>query len=406
MRILVANKFWYHRGGLERVMFDEISWLEDAGHEIAHFSTRHPLNEPSPWSDYFVPYLELGEGGNVQAAQKLRAAARMFYYRDAAARFTSLLLEFRPDIIHVHGIHRQLSPSVLVAARAQQTPVVQTMHDYHAFCCADVLLRGNGALCEPTLCNLSAPWAVLRHRCVRGSLALSGLAAAESLCRNSALRYQQLVSRFVSPSRFLADKLRRAGLTARPIDVVPNAMPVQPAARGGSGLLFAGRLAPEKGIDVLLDAAEFTGLPLTIVGDGPLMPYVKDRATERITVLGWESPTRVSELLSGAAAAVVPSIWYENAPLSVLEPMACGTPVVASAIGGIPELVRDGMDGLLVEPGSASSLAAAFRAIHADEKGARRMGAAGRDRVAREFSPVHHVEALLRTYDAALGADA
>ncbi len=159
LRILVANKFWYHRGGLERVMFDEISWLEEAGHEVAHFSTQHPQNVPSPWSDYFVPYLELGEGGNLRAAQKLRAAARMFYSREAAARFTRLLLEFRPDVIHVHGIHRQLSPSVLVAAHARGIPVIQTMHDYHAFCCADVLLRGDGpsASLPCAICRLPGP---------------------------------------------------------------------------------------------------------------------------------------------------------------------------------------------------------------------------------------------------------
>ena len=100
----------------------------------------------------------------------------------------------------------------------------------------------------------------------------------------------------------------------------------------------------------------------------------------------------------------MPSTWFENAPLSVLEPMACGTPVVATAICGIPELVRNGVYGLLVEAGSAPSLAAAFRAIYADEKGARRMGAAGRERVAKEFAPVHHIEALLQTYGHALAA--
>ena len=404
MRILVANKFWYHRGGLERVMFDEVLWLESAGHQIAHFSTQHPLNEPSPWGDYFVPYLELGEGGKLRAAQKLRAVPRMFYSREAAMRFTRLLLDFRPDVVHVHGIHRQLSSSLLVAARERGIPVVQTMHDYHAFCCADVLLRGDGTLCEPPLCNLSAPWAAVRQHCVRGSLAQSGLAAAEAFCRNSLLRHQRLVTRFVSPSHFLADKLRRAGLSARPIDVIPNAVPVQPAAGGGRGLLFAGRLAPEKGLDVLLEAAELAGLPLTIAGDGPLMPYLKDRASGRVGLLGRVSPSRVSELLAAAAVAVVPSTWYENAPLSVLEPMACGTPVVASAIGGIPELVRDGVDGLLVEPGSAASFAAAFRAITADEERAGKMGAAARERVAEEFSPVRHVETLMHTYDLALGA--
>ena len=385
-------------------MFDEVAWLESAGHQTAHFSTQHPLNEPSPWSDYFVPYLELGEGSNLRTTQKLRAAARMFYSREAATRFTRLLLDFHPDVVHVHGIHRQLSSSLLVAARERGIPVVQTMHDYHAFCCADVLLRGDGTLCEPPLCNLSAPWAGVRNRCVRGSLAQSGLSAAEAFYRNSVLRHQQLVTRFVSPSRFLADQLRRAGLSSRPIDVVPNSVPVQPAASGGPGLLFAGRLAPEKGLDVLLDAAELAGLPLTIAGDGPLMARLKDRANARVSLLGWVSPERVSELLLTAAAAVVPSTWYENAPLSVLEPMACATPVVASAIGGIPELVRDGVDGLLVEPGSAASLAAALRAVAADPEKARKMGAAARERIGVEFSPRHHVEMLLHTYDLALGA--
>lgn len=404
MRILVANKFWYHRGGLERVMFDEISWLESAGHHIAHFSTQHPLNEPSAWSDYFAPYLELGAGAKLSGAQELRAAARMFYSRDAAVRFTRLLLDFRPDIVHVHGIHRQLSSSLLVAARERGIPVVQTMHDFHAFCCSNVLLRGDGALCEPPLCNLSAPWTGVRRRCVRGSLALSGLAVAESFFRNSVLRSVQLVTRYVSPSRFLADQLRRAGLCSRPIDVIANAVPVQPPSIGGSGLLFVGRLSPEKGLDVLLEAAEITGLPLTIAGDGPLMPYLKERANGRVKLLGRVPPSRVSELLSAAAVAVVPSICYENAPLSVLEPMACGTPVVASAIGGIPELVRDGVDGLLVEPGVATSLAAALRALTADKARAGKMGAAARDRVAEVFSPVRHIEALTHTYDLALRA--
>jgi len=402
VRILIANKFWYHRGGLERVMFDEISWLEDSGHEVAHFSTRHPLNMSSPWSDYFVPYLELSEGGNLRTAQKLRAVARMFYNHEAATRLTRLLLDFRPDVIHVHGIHRQLSPSLLVASSQRGIPVVQTMHDYHAFCCDDVLLRGNGALCEPPLCSVSVPWAAVRERCVRGSLVKSGLSAAETFFRSSLLRRQHLVTRFVSPSRFLAEQLRRAGLTTRPIDLIPNAVPLQPAADGGHGLLYAGRLAPEKGLDVLLDAAKLAGLPLTIAGDGPLLAHLKARAHENVSLLGRVSPSRVSELLAESLAAVVPSTWYENAPLSVLEPMACGIPVVASAIGGIPELVRDGVDGLLVEPGSASSLAAALQTLTADAWRAHKMGVTARERVASEFSPTRHLEGLLRTYERAV----
>ena len=322
----------------------------------------------------------------------------MFHGREAAACFARLLRDFRPDVVHAHGIHRQLSSSILLVARRFRVPVVQTMHDFHAFCSADVLRRGDGSPCEPPLCDISSPWSAVCNRCVRRDAGLSALAAAEVFYRNGVLHYPRLVGRYVSPSRFLADIVRRAGLGGRPIDIIPNAVPVQPPAVGGREVVFAGRLAREKGIDVLLDAAELAGVPLIIAGDGPLMPRVRARAGERVEVLGQVSPQRVSELLSTAAAAVVPSTCLENAPLSVLEPMACGTPVVASNKGGIPELVRHGVDGLLVEPGSALALAAAIRAICDDPKKAQEMGAAARERVAREFAPEHHVEALLRTY--------
>ena len=122
MRIRVANEFWYRRGGLERVVFDEIAWPEAAGHETAHFSTRHPENDPSPWSDYFVPYLELGAHGSLTPRERASAAGRMFWNREAARRFACLLRAFRPNIVHVHGIHRQLSPSILAEARRAAVP--------------------------------------------------------------------------------------------------------------------------------------------------------------------------------------------------------------------------------------------------------------------------------------------
>jgi glycosyltransferase involved in cell wall biosynthesis len=406
VRILVANKFWYHRGGLERVMFDEIKWLEDAGHEVAHFSTQHPENESSPWSDYFAEYLELGEGGGLTRPQKLRAAARMFYNRDAARRFTRLLLDFRPDVVHVHGIHRQLSPSILVAARDRRVPVVQTLHDYHTFCSADVLLRGNGAVCDPALCSLRSPAAAVGNRCVRGSLAQSCLSAAETAWRNQVLRHASLVAGFISPSRFLRDRLLAAGLDGDRISVIPNAVPSAAPATGGPSFLFAGRLAREKGVEVLVEAAKLSGVDLVIAGEGPLAPWLREQLDEHITQVGRVSPAEVSDLLERSAAAVVPSTCFENAPLSVLEPMARGVPVLAADIGGIPELIRDGIDGLLVEPGSAVQLAATLRAVRDDPGRARAMGAAARERARREFAPEKHLHGLIATVSRATGAAA
>ena len=137
MRILVANKFWYRRGGLERVMFDELSWLADAGHEVAHFSTAHPDNDPSPWSEYFAAYLELGSHSRLPVRERALAAGRIFHNGAAAGSFARLLDVFRPDVVHLHGIHRQISPSILSETRRRRLPVVQTLHDYHHVCPAD-----------------------------------------------------------------------------------------------------------------------------------------------------------------------------------------------------------------------------------------------------------------------------
>ena len=397
MRILVANKFWYHRGGLERVMFDEIAWLEEAGHEVAHFSTQHPQNEPSPWSQYFAPYYELGEDGDLGATSKLLAAALMFYNREAANRFTRLLVGFRPDVIHVHGIHRQLSPAILIAARDRSVPVVQTLHDYWPLCSADVLLRADGTPCDPSLCSVARPWPAVRHRCVRGSLAQSVLSAGETFFRNTVLRYQGLISSFISPSRFLADRVRHHGLHQRPIEVIPNAVAIAPAARGGEGFVFAGRLAREKGLRVLLEAAALSRVRLTICGDGPLAPLVGALGDERVKWVGAVSPAEVARLVAGSRAAVVPSTCLENAPMSALEPMAAGVPVIASAIGGIPELVRDGVDGLLVKAGSAPELADALESLARDPETAQTLGSRARERIRAEYSPDRHVAHLVGT---------
>lgn len=400
MRVLVANKFWYRRGGLERVMFDEIAWLEQAGHEVAHFSTTHPANDASPWSGHFAPYLELGSEGALSTAEKLTAAAHMFLNHDAKRRFYRLLADFQPDIIHVHGIHRQISPSILDAARRAGVPVVQTLHDYHHICPADVLLWRGEAVCEPRRCGRYCYGAAVRGRCVRGSLAASALSAAETSFQRIRRAYERGVTRFISPSAFLAEKMSSGGWDV-PCDVVPNAVPVAGAWRGGDYVLFAGRLSREKGIAVFLEAAERAGVRAIVAGEGPQEAELRDRFSSA-EFLGRVDGRAVQRLIEESLACVVPSTCYENAPMSVLEPMAAGAPVVASAIGGIPELIEDGLSGLLAPPGDVAELARALTRLRDDAALATRLGVAARERVREHFSPDAHLAGLLRTYEAAM----
>jgi glycosyltransferase involved in cell wall biosynthesis len=399
MRVLVVNKFWYVRGGLERVMFDEIAMLEAAGHAVGHFSMAHPENVASPWSRHFAPYMELGAGTSTGLRDRAMAAGRLFENRAAAKGFGSVLEEFSPDVVHVHGIHRQLSPSILAVAARQGVPVVQTLHDYHHICPADVLLRGGFERCDPRDCGKFNYVPAIAHRCVRGSLGASGLSAAETFFQRMRGAYERGIARFISPSHFLADRMRDGGWDT-PVVVIPNCVALTPqrgASQSQQGFLYSGRLSPEKGIDVLLEAARIADVELRLAGTGPLDSQLRVDYPQA-TFLGHLSADEVGAALRSCRAAVVPSVWFENAPMSVLEAMAAGVAVIASRVGGIPELVEDGVEGLLVEPGSASSLAAALQSVQKDPTHAAKMGAAGLHRARTEFSPEKHLGSLLGVY--------
>jgi len=400
MRILVVNKFWYRRGGLESVMFDEISWLEAAGHEVAHFSTAHPENEESTWSGYFAPYRELGAGTTLRAGQKIRAALNMFWNREAAQRFDSLLRDCRPDLVHIHGIHRQLSPSILGVSARNGVPVVQTIHDYHHLCPADVLLYPDGTPCDPRRCGVFWYGPCVAGRCVRGDLAASILSAAETSWQRVWRSYERGVARFVTPSRFSAELMRRGGWTV-PCDVVPNAVPNQERADVlGSGFCVVGRLSREKGVDIALAAARRAQVRMTVAGEGPLGSAL-EAAYPEVDFVGRLDAAAVAGLIARSRAVVVPSVCFETSSMSSLEAMAAGKPVIASAIGAIPELVTSEVDGLLVRPGDFEDLTAAMRRISQDDALCACLSKAARETVATRFSPERHMEGLLAVYRAA-----
>ena len=398
MRILMASKFWYLRGGLERVMFDEIDLLEAAGSEVAHFSTSHPDNVASPWSEYFAPYIELGQHADLDARRSIVALTRMFYNIEAARRFMRLLCDFRPHVVHVHGIHRQLSPSILVAARRAGVPVVQTLHDYHSVCPCDTLLRGGVEACVPPRCGAVNIMPCVQHRCVRNGLVSSAASAAELLWRRWAMCYADLVAAFIAPSRFLAETVWAGGWRRPPVTVVPNAVPVQESSAPGDFFLYAGRLSGEKGVATLLAASARTGVPLVVAGDGPWADHLWRVAPANARFVGRASAPEVARLMADCLAAVVPSEWPENAPMAVLEPMAASRPVLATRVGGIPELVRDGIEGVLVPPGDADALARAMLRLTSDRGLAARLGRAGRQRVLERFTPAAHLRGLLQVY--------
>ena len=238
-------------------------------------------------------------------------------------------------------------------------------------------------------------------RCVRGSLAASALSAAETTWARALRSYELGVTRFVCPSRFMADRMADGGWNL-PVDIVPNPAPLgAPRAGVGEGFVVVGRLVGEKGVSAAAEAARGAGANLCVAGDGPLLESLR-AAYPEVAFVGRVDGPRVDQLIRDARAVLVPSLVFENASMAVLEAMGAGVPVIASRVGGTPELLTDGVEGMLVPPGDVGALAAAMRTLGADRQIAAEMGASAWKRAARDFTMGRHMTGIVDSYSSAI----
>ncbi|GGL07862.1 glycosyltransferase [Mangrovihabitans endophyticus] len=400
MRVLHVNKFLYRRGGAEAYLLDVAAMQRAAGDEVALFGMTHPDNDPGlPYARDFPSFVEL-EPPPPGAAARLAAASRMIWSRSARAGLDRVLAAFRPDVVHLHNVYHQLSPSVVAAVRAAGVPCVMTLHDYK-LACPSYQMLDHGRPCDA--CLTGGVWQAARRSCKDGSRAASTLLSAESWLHRRLSAYRG-VGVFLAPSRFLAHVMERAGVYPDRLRVLrhPARLPAA-KTRAGGGVVFAGRLAPEKGVDVLLRAAADlpAGVPVDIAGDGPARPELERLAAGRARFHGRLDRDRLHALVRDAAVAAVPSRWYENQPLAVLEAFGCGVPVVGTDLGGLPELIEPGVDGEIVPAEDPAALVAALHRLTADPDRALRMGRAGRAKVGRDFDPGVHLDGLRAAYAAA-----
>lgn len=356
-RILLVNKFYYRRGGDCVCVLNLERLLRKNGHEVAIFAMDYPENDPTPWSRYFAANVTF-QG---TASEKLKMVRRTLGWDDINKSFSKILHDFKPDVVHLHNIHSYLSPGIAKAAKDYGATVVWTLHDYKLLCPSYLCLR-NGSTCEKCL---SHPVNVLLHRCMKGSLPASAVAWMEAVRWNKK-NLQRRVDTFISPSRFLADLMKKGGFSPDKITVLPNFLDSKTITRDPSHprqdyYCYVGRLSEEKGVRTLLKVAATMDKEIRIAGDGPLLDSLKARYDGYSTIkfLGRIGPEEVNELLENARFSVVPSEWYENNPLSVIESLCAGTPVVGAQIGGIPELINDN-NGLTFRSGDETDLAQAI----------------------------------------------
>lgn len=404
MKIVLANNFYYLRGGSERVLFEEKRILEENGHQVIPFSRTHPKNEWSDYTDFFLPEAN-HELEKLSLLKKSHIALKVVYNRDAGKRFDQLIEETQPDLVHAHNIYGGLTTSVLDVAKSKNVPAVMTLHDTKLIC-PSYLSLNHGIVCEA--CRGQRFYHCLFNRCHKDSLIASGIYMVESYYNKWLKKYDSL--RFlICPSKFLCDKLLVNGISAERLVYLPNFVNVadfKPAFEVGDYLLYVGRLSKEKGILTLLKAVKKVNVPVKIVGDGPLKSgyeaFTKDNDMSHVTFEGYKSGQELREIFQGSAFLVVPSEWYENSPMTILEAFAYGKPVIGSKMGGIPEMIEPGQTGLLFEAGNPDQLSERIRTLWSDSSMILKMGRNGRRKVEAEFSSKVHYEKLIETYTKAI----
>ena len=381
MKILKCHNFYQQPGGEDASFEAEVRLLESYGHEVVHFTLHNDAIR------------EIGRFG---------AAGRTVWNPESHRRVRELVRRERPDVMHCTNSFPLLSPAVLYAAQGEGIPVVQSLRNYRLLCPNAVFLR-NGRVCEDCL-GRAVPWPGVRHACYRGDRAASVTVAAMLSVHRLLRTWLRAVDLYVAPSEFARHKFVEGGLPATRVLVKPNFVDPDPGLGTGRGgyFLFAGRLAEEKGVGTLLGA--WQRLPkrvvLKVVGDGPLAARVREAACadSRIRWLGLRSRVEVQTLMGEASAVLVPSTCYETFGRTIVEAFARGTPVIASRLGAMAELVEEGRSGLRFEAGNAADLAARLRQALEDPRTFARMRRAARAEFERRYDASSNHRMLTEIY--------
>ncbi len=399
-RLVSLNSYHYRRGGSDVVYFEHDALFADLGWDTAMFAMHHPLNVESRWSEYFAQELEFGFSYN--ALDTLVRAGRVIYSMDARRQMQRLIRDFKPTVAHAHCIYHHLSPSVLSALKDAGVPVVMTAHDLKLACPAYKMLNDTG-ICEK--CRGGNVLHVAANRCIRGSLGASMLVMLESAVHKSLGMYRKNLDRVVVPSRFFQNKLVEWGWSEEQIAYIPNFVDMEhltPRPVTGNSVLYFGRLAPEKGVDTLMHAAATAGVALNIAGTGPSEDELKALASTidgDITFLGRLEKDAVEAAITASRVVVLPSRWYENAPMSVLESYGLGRTVIGARIGGIPELVQEGETGFLFDVDNIDQLTDLLRKVASMPDAAlTQMGHHASDWVREQFSLNRYRSSMLELY--------
>jgi glycosyltransferase involved in cell wall biosynthesis len=384
MKILTVHAFYQQPGGEDVVFEVEGRLLSRYGHDVVKLTE----NNASIQTD--------------SISQSLNLAFRTTWSRTSYHKLADVISHFRPDVAHFHNTFPLISPSVYYACKRAGVPVVQTLHNYRLFCPKASFFR-KGRPCEECLDHGLAR--SVRHGCYRDSRAATAVVASMLSVHRLLRTWADAVDRYVVLSSFARDKFIQAGLPASKMIVKPNFLEAEPAlgAHSGGYALFVGRLTEEKGIATLLEAwTQLSEIALVIAGQGPMQPqieqHVRQQTPGNVRYAGHVSREEISRLMKDASFLIFPSCWYEGFPMTIIEAYACGTPVIASRLGAMAEIVDDGRTGLHFTPGDADDLARKVEWASAHPKEMRDMGRNARTEYETKYTAERNYKLLLDIY--------
>jgi glycosyltransferase involved in cell wall biosynthesis len=385
MRILIVHNPYQQYGGEDSVVKAERELLESRGEEVYLYS-RH--ND---------------EIKDFNILQKAAFFPETIYSPRTTRDLAKVVRDFQPQVAFTHNLFPLISPSAYHSLYALGVPTVQVLHNFRPFC-TNGLFYVNGQICE--LCKHGNYLGAISNRCYKESYPLSALYAT-AMAANRAAGMLNKVN-FICLTEFARLKMREIGLSDRQLFVRPNFAVAPPlssdtAPRAGDYILYLGRLSIEKGVSVLLRAFEkLRHRKLKVIGSGPmeqeLRDYVRDRQLSNVELLGFKTGDEKWDLLRNCLALVLPTQWYENFPVTVLEAYMASKPMLATRIGGLPYIIEEGKTGLLFELGSASDMAEKIEQLFRNPESAVRMGACGRALVETKYGPDQAYQNLMRIF--------
>lgn len=359
MKILLSNKFYYRRGGDCVYTLNIENLLREHNHTIAIFAMQYPENLSSTWDKYFPSEVKFSPGIGM-----LEAFLRPFGTIEVKKKFIKLLNDFQPDIVHLNNIHTQLSPIIAELAHKRGIKVIWTLHDYKLLCPRYDCLRNGKKICEECFTNKHK---VLNYKCMKNSKLASIIAYKEAQKWNKE-KLEEYTDFFICPSQFMANKMEKGGFNRKKLITLHNFIETEKCEQNSyenkeDYYCFVGRLSHEKGIHTLINVANQLPYKLKIIGGGPLEYELKNKAGKHIEFVGFKQWEEIKELVGKARFSVIPSEWYENNPLSMIEALCLGTPVLGANIGGIPELIENEINGMTFESKNATELKSKIEAM-------------------------------------------